>query len=1060
MTGGRMWYLCGVLIMSALTASALEIEAETGKSETGKTQLKTMPKASGTKAVSLQGVTSPANKPTVKSPADWVIVFESAKAGGYDLELQYFADSNGDSFFAAVDDGEIREFHTKTGDDPLRLPLGASRLEAGAHQLKLWTRERGFTADKLILTPAAAPAGRPVRLQAEDAVLNPKRVETVGHDQFTGKKGIMLKPGVKAVAGSPTGEPDVTFKVNMPEGRYWVRTVSSATPALYQEIRNKAKQASPRVDVALGDQFKNQLVIYSPWQNPKLAENKLAKFNFSGAPQELKLWLPEGVLLDDIQIVPYTPPKIPAEVAAYKPKLVPPKDRPRILVTSQLLPKIKANLNSEENRPVWEMIKNRAARQVSFKAPAVGYAPYDAKIEVAMADKAFVYLMTGDKKMGHEAVKLAREYLKAVDFGNMLDITREIGRAIYSAALVYDWCYDLMTPEDKASLRADMMRLADDMEIGWPPFLQQVVNGHGNEHQISRDLFSMAVALYDEDPEPYKICAYRMLEELSPMHTVEYAGGRHNQGMSYGMSRFSCDMIAAWNIKRTLGIDLFGDTIKRVPYAWIYMRLPNGELMRDGDDFINYQQRDKYWSNVDTAFLCYTYADDPVLKGDYLRQAKQWGAANPMLFLLLNNPDTKPQPDRSSLPLTLYMGGAYPAMVARTGFDFGDQANDAIFYLTGAEYQSANHQHLNAGDFQIYYRGMLAADLGTYRFYGTPYDANFNKKSVSHNVMLARDPANSNDDGGQIYLGSSPNNLKELENTRNGRMLAAAFGPSKQRPFYSYFKVDLAPAYPKGKMAEYVRSFYVLNQNNPERPAALLVFDHMKTNDAKLKKYWPLNTFGKPEVVSPGKVTAKTLNGEGKITLDTLFPAAAALEVTTASGEESHKVFGKQYEAPFKGKESLPEVEGSRTVLSPKKTEAEATFVNLLQVTAGKVEALPAKLAEDATSFTVNFADKSVNLSRDGKARSAAVTVPVAGRNPVQVLISDLAPGTWTVKLGTSVIGVGEVDAKAGTLFFTGAPGTYTVTPGATAQAKPLPDYSQLMPDPVKPTQIDFNAKK
>jgi len=153
-------------------------------------------------------------------------------------------------------------------------------------------------------------------------------------------------------------------------------------------------------------------------------------------------------------------------------------------------------------------------------------------------------------------------------------------------------------------------------------------------------------------------------------------------------------------------------------------------------------------------------------------------------------------------------------------------------------------------------------------------------------------------------------------------------------------------------------------------------------------------------------------------------------------------------------------VEGSRTVMSPKKTEAEATFVNLLQVTGGKVEALPAKLTGDATSFTVNFADKTVNLSRDGKVRSTPVTVPAAGHKSVQILVSDLAPGKWTVKLGANVIGVGEVDAGAGTLFFTGAPGNYTLTPGAAPGAKSLPDYSKLMPDPVKPTQIDFVAAK
>ncbi len=904
-------------------------------------------------------------------------------------------------------------------------------------------------------------SGGPLRLQAEDAVRNAKRVVVVEHDRFTGKKGIMLKPGTKAVAGSPKGDPDVTFKVSLPAGRYAIHTVSAATPELYNEIRYKDKRASPRVDIAVGDQFKNQLVVYSPWQDRTLANNNLGKFEFNGKTQELKLWLPEGVLLDDINIVAYTPPKIPPAAASYRPKAVPPRDRPRLLVNSKTLPKVKADLKADEHRPLWEMIKKRAAAPVSFKAPAVGYTTYDPKIETAMVDRAFVHLMTGDKKMGLEAIKLAREYMKAVDFGNMLDITREIGLALYSSSLVYDWCYSLMTPADKVSIRSDMMRLADDMEIGWPPFLQQIVNGHGNEHQVSRDLFSMAVAIYDEDPVPYNLCAYRMLEELSPMHTFEYEGGRHNQGLSYGMSRFSCDMIGAWNIRRTLGIELFGDTVKRVPYAWIYMRLPNGELMRDGDDFMAAYQQGHYWSNAETAFLCYTYAGDPILKGDYLRQVNQAGSNSPMLFLLFDDPGVKAQPDRSSLPLTHYMGGAYPAMVARTGFDFGHKANDAVFYLTGGEYLSGNHQHLNAGDFQIYFRGMLAADLGTYRFYGTPYDLNFAKKSVSHNVMLARDPADANDDGGQVYFGFSPNNIVEMEKTRNGRMLAAGFGPSKQRPFYSYFKVDLAPGYAKGKMAEYIRSFYVLNQNDPERPASLLIFDRMKTNDAGLKKYWPLNTFGRQEVTAPGKIVAKTLNGEGKITLETLFPASSDLESATAVGEAACNVFGKQYEVPFKGKDALPETLGSRTLISPKKAEAETVFITLLQVTAGKVEALPARLESDANSFTVSFADKMVNFSRDGKVRSANPAFQVTGRGQIQVLISDLAPGKWTVRSGGKAVGFAEVDAKSGIFFFTAMPGKYTLEPGSTGGAKPFPDYSKhLMPDPVKPTQIDFSSKK
>ena len=139
--------------------------------------------------------------------------------------------------------------------------------------------------------------------------------------------------------------------------------------------------------------------------------------------------------------------------------------------------------------------------------------------------------MTGEETPGREAVALTRGYLAAVEFGNLLDITREIGRAIYSAALVYDWCYPLMTSDDRESIRGDLMRLSDDMEIGWPPFKQIIVNGHGNEAQVNRDLLCMAIAIYDEDPVPYRYCAFRMLEELVPMRRFEYQSPRHNQGV-------------------------------------------------------------------------------------------------------------------------------------------------------------------------------------------------------------------------------------------------------------------------------------------------------------------------------------------------------------------------------------------------------------------------------------------------------------------------------------------------------------------------------------------------
>src|SRR5690606_31704528 len=174
-------------------------------------------------------------------------------------------------------------------------------------------------------------------------------------------------------------------------------------------------------------------------------------------------------------------------------------------------------------------------------------------------------------------------YLSSVEFGNILDITREIGRAMYAGARVYDWCYDLMTPAERDALRAGMMRLADDMEIGWPPFKQIVVNGHGAEAQLFCHLLSMAIAIYNEDPQPYQYCTYRVLEELVPMRNFEYQSPRHNQGLGYGIYRFTWDMHAAWIFYRMSGQKIFNSGIESVHKYWLQTRLPDGSNFPDGD---------------------------------------------------------------------------------------------------------------------------------------------------------------------------------------------------------------------------------------------------------------------------------------------------------------------------------------------------------------------------------------------------------------------------------------------------------------------------------------------
>src|SRR5690606_26221864 len=329
---------------------------------------------------------------------------------------------------------------------------------------------------------------------------------------------------------------------------------------------------------------------------------------------------------------------------------------------------------------------------------------FNADLESAAEKKAFYYLMTGDERIGREAVDLMVNYLSMVEFGNLLDITREMGRAIFIGSEVYDLTYPLLTAENKEMLRKNQMRLADDMEIGWPPFRMKILNGHGNEAMVNRDLLAMSIALYNEDPLPYQYISYAILEELVPMRKFEYQSPRHNQGVGYGAYRFGWEMHNAWLYKRMTGKEVFDDNIKEVLKFWLYMRTPNGQMLRDGDGFgAGKPDQYYYWKSPLTMFLMYTYSGDPIMKGEFLRQGGLDG--NPVLFLLLNDPELKPEASLETLPLTMNFGPVLGGMVARTGWDIGPKSDDVIAEIKGGGYHFGNHQHADAGSLQIYYRG-------------------------------------------------------------------------------------------------------------------------------------------------------------------------------------------------------------------------------------------------------------------------------------------------------------------------------------------------------------------
>ncbi len=894
----------------------------------------------------------------------------------------------------------------------------------------------------------AAPAsGGSSVLEAEAAQLNRDRVEVVDQDTFPSKRGVALKRDLTTNVDLPDNKPDMVFKVRTRQaGRYWIRTHAAIDAQGAEAMRKAAsKTASLRLMVSVGGSRPTKRVVFVPWSSPGSCTQSLGKFDFNGQEQEVRVWLPEGVSLDYMQVIPYSPPKVPAAAVDYQPSVVPPKSRPRIWVNAESLPGVRAKLDKGENAPLWARIRKQAAKVFEITVKPDTEISYNSALEQAVVTKAFVHLMTGEKACGLEAVELVRKYLSAVVFDNLLDITREIGRAIYSGALVYDWCYDVMTPEDRNEIRKNLMRLADDMEIGWPPFIQGIVNGHGNEAQVNRDLLCMAIAIYDEDPTPYRYCSYRILEELVPMRRFEYQSPRHNQGVSYGPYRFAWDLHAAWLFRRMTGKPVFDDNIASVYKFWLYMRLPNGQMLRDGDGF-----SDGRYANLGPApLLNYAYNNDPIIKGDFERQGGLSGDS--MLFLLLNDPDLKAEKSLASLPLTIDFGPVLGSMIARTGWNIGTNIADVVVEMKGGGYHFGNHQHSDAGSFQIYYRGLQAGDLGQYRFYGTPYDSNFNKRSVSHSMMLAVDPDEKfnipSNDGGTRNVRSCPPTPEQARKDpmfANGKVVSASFGPAKQRPFFSYFSVDLKSAY-SGKIRDYVRTFCFLNLDNDQTPAALIVLDNMTTAKPEFRKYWQINTLNPPEKTADGVVLRNSALGlSGKVSVRMLRPRASERQMEILSGKEANSVSGQTFTPPDATK---PEGNGHRVMFSPKTAQANDVLLTVMQMADDAARELPVTVTETPVLFALTLADRVVVLSKTGKLFEQSFQVSAPSGRSCQLLLSGLAAGTWSIRSQDGRVRFNaKVEAGKNTAFFVVPGGKYMIEPAAISGAPEFQTAPDFMP--------------
>jgi Heparinase II C-terminal domain/Heparinase II/III-like protein len=695
---------------------------------------------------------------------------------------------------------------------------------------------------------------------------------------------------------------------------------------------------------------------------------------------------------------------------------IPPQEHPRLYLRARDLGDLRRRLDDPVLQPIWRSLLKHASDNV----------------QIRLETGALRYLLDRDAALARRTVADGLSTLEHSTFDMKVeDISRAIGRMMVTGAIVYDWCYPVLTAGEKQRFQQQEVRLAKLMESGYPPFDGDYLTSHGSEWMIMRDLLSAGVALYDEFPEMYLYAANRFFKGHLPARNFWYEGQAFHQGSAYAETRVSSELYPLFIFDRMGFPRLYNPSQQFVPYLWIYMRRPDGQLLRSGDgQSITPRLR---------SLLIASYYGDGYVLGDYLRNPGV-GEMNEIFELLWRDPDLQPLP-RHDLPLSRYMGSPFGWMVARTAWD----AESVIAEMKVNIYNFADHQHMDAGAFQIYYKGPLAIDSGLYEGangdFGSPHHVNYYQRTIAHNSLLVYNPdeqfvrysGGTRNDGGQRWLRGEPKDLAQLftRGYQTGKVLGQGFGPDPQSPNYTYLEGDITQAYSE-KVKEVKRSFVFLNLTARAAPdatrAALIVFDRVVATNPAFKKYWLLHSMEEPAIV--GNTTSVALSERGwtgRLRNTTLLPKADNTELVKVGGPgKEFWVFGQNYpNHPDHGDPADYEIGAWRIELSPRRPQAVDYFLNVMEVGAAKVGGAVEKL-EAPGLVGARVADRVIWFSAGGARAKGPVSFTVKAAGTLEYLVTDLVSGTWQVwRDGRIAIPAVTVSEDAGTLYFTGPAGRW-----------------------------------
>jgi len=434
----------------------------------------------------------------------------------------------------------------------------------------------------------------------------------------------------------------------------------------------------------------------------------------------------------------------------------PKKTHPRVLFMEKDIPQIIENMNHPDNKAVLERYSDLLDDKIEMERTSYS-ATNLARIEVYALD----YALFRNREHGRAAIDGIMATLENVSLANDGLLYRTAGHHIHTAGKVYDWCYDLLTREEKDKILLGAVIQAGAMENGWPPEKQGAFTGHGAEAQLLRDALTLAIAVYDERPDIWNFVGGRYFDQYVPARQ-EFDTGLL-QGSDYGMYRQMWSAYSYMLIKG-MGAEVPVD-LERYEHntLWpIYFRRPDGQFMRDGDTSLGDKSLMwEYWRLFPmSSMIDASLTKNPYIKLDFARLQKGYDIhsgsddySSTADAIIMLDPSVKAAKTYEGLPLSKYFGSPTGEIIARTGWDDGSESPSVVAQMKVQEYQVNGHMHQDAGHFQLYYKGILASDSGVYQganntktgdgatAFGSEHFNQYQVKTVAHNCMLVYDPS-------------------------------------------------------------------------------------------------------------------------------------------------------------------------------------------------------------------------------------------------------------------------------------------------------------------------------